>query len=127
MTKFNIIQDWKDTIYDLCQEVHTYEFPELTHEDVEHSTNDDFRQHLDDLIWQTIDGCQDVIYTYKAEQISQIIGTYSAFDTWDTVTGEKFENWSQVAFANIYDLIQEHIDIDFIIKSYFLDLVIENQ
>ena len=119
MTRHAIIQDWKETIYDLIQEVHTYDFNDLTLDDVEHSSNDDFRDRLDELIWQTIDGCQDVIYTYKAEEISNIIGTYSAFDTWDTVTGEKFENWSQVAFANIYDLIQDNIDIDELILEYF--------
>ena len=119
MTRHAIIQDWKDTIYDLIQEVHTYDYNDLTLEDVEFSSNDDFKDRLNELIWQTIDSCQDVIYTYKAEQISNIINTYSAFDTWDSVTGEKFENWFQVAFANIYDLIQDNIDIDELILEYF--------
>lgn len=124
MTRHAIIEDWKQTINDLIQELHTYNFTDLKLDDLNYSFNlDDFRAELDDQIWQSIDGCQDVIYTYKAEEISNIIGTYSAFDTWDNVTGEKFDNWSQVAFANIYDLIQENIDLDALILEYFKETI----
>lgn len=124
MTRHAIIEDWKQTINDLIQELHTYNFTDLKLDDLNYSFNlDDFRAELEDQIWQSIDGCQDVIYTYKAEEISNIIGTYSAFDTWDNVTGEKFDNWSQVAFANIYDLIQENIDLDALILEYFKETI----
>jgi len=46
MTRNAIIQDWKETIYDLIQETHTYDFNDLTLEDVEFSSNDDFKQQL---------------------------------------------------------------------------------
>ena len=65
---------------------------------------------VDEEIYQTIYSMQEVIYTYKAKEISEIIGLYDAFDESD-FSGERFENWSQVAFANIYQLICDEMDI----------------
>ena len=66
---------------------------------------------LNDLIWEMIDGDENVIYTYKAKQISDTIGQYDAFDT-SYITGERFEDVSQMAFENIYHLIYNEIDIE---------------
>jgi hypothetical protein len=71
---------------------------------------------LNDLIWEMIDSDENVIYTYKAKEISKLIGDYDAFDTSD-MTGERFDNWSQVAFENIYHLIYENIDIDLVLEK----------
>ena len=71
---------------------------------------------LNDLIFEMIDSDENVIYTYKAKEISELIGDYDAFDT-SNMTGERFDNWSQVAFENIYDLIYENIDMDLVLEK----------
>jgi len=105
----DIVKDWTETIEDLARGIK--EFDCDPREEIE-----EFKELLDQQIWETIDGCEDVIYTYQAKEISKIIGKYDAFDEW-LLTGERFDNWSQVAFANIYDLISEEIDIDRIIRT----------
>ena len=75
---------------------------------------------LNDLIWEMIDGDENVIYTYKAKQISETIGQYDAFDT-SYITGERFDNWSQLAFENIYHLIYNEIDTEYILLESLLN------
>ena len=79
-------------------------------------TPEEIEETVNDLIFQMIDGMQEVIYTYKAKEISEIIGIYDAFDTSD-MTGERFENWSQVAFENIYELMIQTLSISQIIEK----------
>ena len=79
---------------------------------------EDFNERVNQLLWETIDGCQDVIYTYKAKEISERINIYDIFEKWE-VTGERFDNWSQCAFANIYDMIQYEININELISKHF--------
>ena len=79
-------------------------------------TVEDIEDAVNDEIFQMIDGMQEVIYTYKAKEISEIIGLYDAFDTSEN-TGERFENWSQVAFENIYELMNNEISISQIIEK----------
>ncbi len=71
---------------------------------------------LNDLIWEMIDSDENVVYTYKAKEISETIGQYDAFDR-SEITGERFENWSQLAFENIYHLIYENIDIESLLSE----------
>ena len=71
---------------------------------------------LNDLILEMIDSDENVIYTYKAKQISEIIGQYDAFDT-SYDTGERFSNWSDVAFENIYHLIYNEIDLESLLNA----------
>lgn len=66
---------------------------------------------LNDLIWEMIDNDENVIYYHKAREISRIIGDFTPFDT-SILTGERFENESQMAFENIYHLIYNKIDIE---------------
>ena len=94
MTLENLINDYTEQIKDLI----------LDNEIKDIDT-------LNDQILQMIDGDENVIYTYKAKEISEYIGQYDAFYTSD-ITGERFDNWSQVAFENIYYLIYENIDIE---------------
>ena len=70
----------------------------------------DIEDSLTDSIFEMIDSMQEVIYTYKAKEISKIIGLYDAFDTSD-LTGERFDNWSQVAFENLYSFIYNEVDV----------------
>ncbi len=119
-TRNNIIEEWKETIRDIIKDVKEYEFEENDWIDFSFGRDrDDFISKVDELIWESIDGDQDVIYTYNAKEISGIIGTYDCFDEWD-LTGEQFKNWSQCAFANIYDLIQENISIEELIRDEFI-------
>jgi len=120
-TRNDIIQEWASVISDIIKEVKEYDFKE--NEWSQFVIGDDkynFINRVDELIWEYIDGDQDVIYTYNAKEISDIIGTYDCFDEWD-LTGEKFANWSQCAFANIYDLIQDNISIEELIRQELIN------
>tara|TARA_R110002012_G_C11471852_1_gene594062 strand:+ start:413 stop:799 length:387 start_codon:yes stop_codon:yes gene_type:complete len=120
-TKNDIIQEWESIITDIIQDVKEYDFKEHDWSDfIVGRDKDNFIDKVNDLIWESIDGYQDVIYTYNAKEISGIIGTYNCFDKWD-LTGEQFKNWSQCAFANIYDLIQENICIDELIRQELIN------
>lgn len=120
-TRNDIIEDWKSVIADIIQDVKEYDFKEYDWSDfIVGRDKDNFIDKVNELIWESIDGDQDVIYTYKAKEISNIIGTYDCFDEWD-LTGEQFKNWSECAFANIYDLIQENICIDKLMRQELIN------
>jgi hypothetical protein len=99
MTNTNLINDYTEQIKEL-----------ILHNEI----ND--IDTLNDLIFEMIDSDENVIYTYKAKQISGIIGEYDAFDTSD-ISGERFNNWSQVAFENIYHLIYNEIDLESLLNA----------
>ena len=99
MTLENLINEYTEQIKDLI---------------LENEIND--IDTLNDLIWEMIDGDENVIITHKAKQISVFIGRYDAFDTSD-ISGERFENWSHVAFENIYHLIYNEIDIESLLNA----------
>lgn len=120
-TRNDIIQEWTSVVTDIIQDVKEYDFKE--NEWSEFVIGDDkynFLHRVDELIWEYIDGDSDVIYTYNAKEISNIIGKYDCFDEWD-LTGEQFKNWSQCAFANIYDLIQNNICIEKLIRQELIN------
>ena len=120
-TRNDIIEDWKETIRDIVKDLKEYDFKDDDWIDFSFGRDrDDFISRVEELIWESIDGDQDVIYTYNAKEISGIIGTYDCFDEWN-LTGDKFANWSQCAFANIYDLIQENICIDDLIRQELIN------
>ena len=118
MTKNEIINDWKGNISDIINEVIKYDFEGSKDAQLLVTERNDFNERINDLLWETIDGSQDVIYTYKAKEISEIINIYDIFEKWE-LTGERFESWSQCAFANIYDMIQHEIDINELISKHF--------
>ena len=99
MTIENLINDYTEQIKDLI---------------LKNEIND--IDTLNDLIFEMIDSDENVIYTYKAKQISETICQYDAFDT-SYITGEKFDNWSQVAFENIYHLIYNEIDLESLLNA----------
>tara|TARA_Y100001970_G_scaffold182946_1_gene222506 strand:- start:205 stop:606 length:402 start_codon:yes stop_codon:yes gene_type:complete len=110
MTKYDIIKDWKDTIINIIEDVIEYDFNKMSTKDL--ILNKFYiSEKVEEQLWQTIDGCQDVIYYHKAEKISNVIGLYNAFDTSD-MTGQQFKSWCECAFENIYTLIYNEIDIN---------------
>lgn len=120
-TRNDIIQEWASVISDIIKEVKEYDFKDNDWSDfIIGRDKDNFIDKVHDLIWESIDGDSDVIYTYNAKEISGIIGTYDCFDEWET-TGEQFKNWSQCAFANIYDLIQDNISIEELIRQELIN------
>jgi len=123
-TKNEIIKDWKNNISDIINEVVKYDFDRGTDSEILITERDQFNERVNELIWEAIDGCQDVIYTYNAKQITEIINIYDIFDEWE-LTGERFNNWSECAFANIYDMIQNEISIDELITKYFANKYIK--
>ena len=77
---------------------------------------DDVQETVNDRIWEMIDGSEYVIYTHKAKEISEAIDIYDAFDVSD-ITGERFNNWSEVAFTTLYSLIHDNIDVNDLIET----------
>ena len=71
---------------------------------------------VNDEIFSMINNSEFVIYTGKAKEISKSINLYDAFDTSD-ITGERFDNWSQVAFENLYSFIYNEIDVNDLIET----------
>jgi len=104
-TKNELIEQMSEEITDIIKEASefTKDFDE-----VEETVNDE--------IWQMINDSQFVIYTHKAKEISKTINLYDAFDTSD-ITGERFADWSQVAFENLYALIYNEIDVATLIET----------
>ncbi len=120
-TRNDIIKEWESVISDIIQDVKQYDFADYDWADfIIGRDKDKFIDKVHDLIWESIDGDSDVIYTYNAKEISNIIGKYDCFDEWET-TGEQFKNWSQCAFANIYDLVQENISIEKLIRQELIN------
>ena len=103
--KNELIQQMSEQITDIIKEASefTKDFDE-----VEETVNDE--------IFQMINDSQFVIYTHQAKEISKTINLYDAFDTSD-MTGERFDNWSQVAFENLYSLIYNEIDVNELIET----------
>ena len=77
---------------------------------------DEVEETVNDEIFQMINDSQFVIYTHQAKEISKTINLYDAFDTSD-ITGERFSDWSQVAFENLYSLIYNEIDVNELIET----------
>ena len=104
-TKNELIEQMSEQITDIIKEASefTKDFDE-----VEETVNDE--------IFQMINDSQFVIYTHQAKEISKTINLYDAFDTSD-MTGERFDNWSQVAFENLYSLIYNEIDVNELIET----------
>ena len=104
-TKNELIEQMSEQITDIIKEASefTKDFDE-----VEETVNDE--------IFQMINDSQFVIYTHQAKEISKTINLYDAFDTSD-ITGERFADWSQVAFENLYSLIYNEIDVNELIET----------
>ena len=104
-TKSELVEQMSEQITDIIKEA-----SEFTNdiEEIEETTND--------VIWQMINDSEFVNFTYKAKEISKSINLYDAFDTSD-ITGERFDNWWQVAFENLYSLIYNEIDVNELIKT----------
>ena len=104
-TKNELIEQMSEQITDIISEASEF-------------TNDfdDVQETVNDEIFQMINDSEFVIYTHKAKEISKTINLYDAFDTSD-ITGERFANWSQVAFENLYSLIYNNIDVTELIET----------
>ena len=104
-TKNELIEQMSEQITDIINEASEF-------------TNDfdDVQETVNDEIFQMINDSEFVIYTHKAKEISKTINLYDAFDTSD-ITGERFADWSQVAFENLYSLIYNEIDVNELIEK----------
>ena len=104
-TKNELIQEMNEVIIDIINEASEFT---KDFEQVSETVNDE--------IFNMINDSEFVIYTNKAKTISDTINLYGAFDTSDT-SGERFEDWSQVAFENLYALIYNEINVDELIET----------
>ncbi len=120
ITKNQLIEDWTDTIKDIIIDVKEYQFKEDHSDDIQ---TEDFYEHVNEQLWQTIDGCQEVIYTHQAKQVVGAL-YIDIFDN-DPMTGEQYSSWHHAAFSGIYEMINEEINIDDLINEYLEDLIAE--
>tara|TARA_R110002073_G_scaffold291826_1_gene457003 strand:+ start:256 stop:591 length:336 start_codon:yes stop_codon:yes gene_type:complete len=104
-TKNELIEQMSEQITDIIKEASEY-------------TNDinEVQDTVNDEIFNMINHSEFVIYTNKAKEISKTINLYDVFDTSD-ISGERFDNWSQVAFENLYALIYNEIDVNELIET----------
>ena len=84
----------------------------------EHGTGDDCREWLNEYVWETIDGHEWVIYTYKSQQILAISQNdgYSAENFGiESVVTDGAINWAALAFGALYADVMEalwRVEID---------------
>ena len=72
---------------------------------------------LDKLMREQLIGDRNVIITYKAKQLVEAIGHYDAFDT-NEETGERFSDWSDLAYKNLMVLVRDEIDMDVLLNEF---------
>ena len=106
MTKNQLIQDWTSTIQDIIEDVKEYEFKDDHSDDIQ---TEDFYEHVNEQLWQAIDGCQDVIYTYNAKKVCDVLDIDIFGES--ELTGERYDNWHVAAFDGIYTMINEEISV----------------
>jgi len=104
-TQNELIEQMSEQITDIIKEASEFT---TDFDEVEETTNE--------RIWEMIDNSQFIIYTHQAKEISKTINLYDAFDTSD-ITGERFDNWSQVAFENLYAFIYNNIHVNELIET----------
>ena len=66
----------------------------------------DFVDAVNENMWATLDNM--CTYTNRCIEYVKIIGAYDVFDV-SEISGERFENWHQVAFENLNWLYREVI------------------
>lgn len=118
-TKNILVNEWTGTIQDIVNEVIENDFKDHTDGSILVTERDDLNEKIDQLIWESIDGAEEVIYTYQAKNVCEALQV-DIFDT-SAMTGENFNSWSQAAFDSIYTLIQEEDLIDQCVTNHFTD------
>ena len=118
-TKNILVNEWTGTIQDIVNEVIENDFQDNTDGSILVTERDDLNEKIDQLIWEGLDGCEEVIYTYQAKDVCEALQV-DIFDT-SAMTGENFNSWSQAAFDSIYTLIQEEDLIDQCLTNHFAD------
>ena len=63
---------------------------------------EDYNGYATDDAWEVIDGLYEVIYNYPAKKVAQAFG-YCPFETVSDFTGERFNNYNEMAFEIIYN------------------------
>ena len=105
MTKNELLKEMTGTITDIIKEVSEY--------------NDDINEVQDDVNHEIFCMIGDRVYTidtHKAKEISDLIGLYDAYDISD-ITRERLNDWSQVAFENLFAFIYNEIDVAEMIET----------
>ncbi len=77
----------------------------------------DDMDRLYDLMYEQFSGDRNVIITYQAKQLVEAIGHYDAFDTHEE-TGERFSDWSDLAYENLMVLVRDEIDMDVLLNEF---------
>ena len=120
ITKNTLIEEWTDTIQDIVKEVLKYDFEDISFEDLD---LDDVEEIVRERLHEAIDGDHDVIYTYYAKKVCEVLD-YDIFED-DVITGERANSWSQASYLAIENLINEEININEIIEEQTQDFYSE--
>ncbi len=84
---------------------------------IENNIKYDDMETLDMLMHKELYGDINVIITHKAKQLVDVIGHYDAFDT-NEETGERFSDWSDLAYENLMVLVRDEIDMDVLLNEF---------
>ncbi len=84
---------------------------------IENDIKSDDMETLDMLMHEQLSGDRNVIITYKAKQLVDVIGHYDAFDT-NVMTGERFDSWSDLAYENLMVLVRDEIDMNVLLNDF---------
>ena len=123
ITKNTLIEQFTGYVIDEVNEIINYEFDNFKDSDlsksekigeVEGYIHDEGRFHA------IVDQSQEVIYTYQAKQVCDVLDIDIFGES--EMTGERYESWSHAAFDGLYSMIYENIDLDEIINEAILKL-----
>jgi len=115
-TKNILVNEWTATVQDIIVEAIEYD---------EFNDVDELTEKVRELLHETLDGCQEVIYTYQAKDVCEALD-YDIFEE-DPNYGEKANNWSQAAYMAIDGMINEEINMDEMCDTAFLEMISEEQ
>ena len=105
MTKKGLLKEMTKAITGIINEISEY--------------NHDINEVQDDVNHEIFGMISDRVYTvdtHKAKEISDTIGLYDAYDISD-ITRERLNDWSQVAFENLFAFIYNEIDVAEMIET----------
>jgi hypothetical protein len=107
--EIEIIEEFKESIEDAIEELFDYEFSgNLKNMEIELDNDNYF---LYDMLHELIDQSQYVIYTNKSKEVVECLNYYTPFCEND-ITGEQFKSYNECAYANIYQLIIDNLDLE---------------
>ena len=117
-TKHSILTTFEFAIKDGIEELFKYQYNSNIKEMEIELDNDNY--FLYDMLHELIDQSQYVIYTNKSKEVVECLNYYTPFCEND-MTGEQFKSYNECAYANIYTLIQDNLDLEDMVARFIAD------